>query len=250
MSLSASPAPGAGWLHRPGVNRLIEALPAPQAARLASQLEPVDMALGQVLYEYDAPMTHVYFPTGGLVSLVLSSAEGITVEAGVVGNEGMVGTAIYLGATRSPTKAFFQTPGRCLRLRAAVFAEEVHRGGALDSLVRRYTQAMMGQLSQSVLCNRLHSIEERMCRWILMTHDRVGGDELALTQEFIAQMLGVRRPSVTVVAGVLQQAGLIRYSRGRITVLDRTGLEEASCECYGAVRREFEQLLARPEERS
>ncbi len=202
------------------------------------------MPLGHVLYDPDARITHVYFPLAGLVSLVLTGADGTTVEAGVIGNEGALGIALFLGAEHSPTKAFFQTPGECYRIGAAAFQDEVERRGALAVLLRRYTHAMFVQAAQSVMCNRLHSVEERLARWLLMTHDRVGSDVLQLTQEFIAQMLGVRRPSVTVVAGTLQGAGLIRYARGRITVLDRGGLEEASCECYGVVRAELERALS------
>jgi CRP-like cAMP-binding protein len=200
--------------------------------------------LGHVLYEPKAPITHVYFPLEGMVSLVLTAGDGATLEAGVVGNEGAIGIPLFLGAERSPAKAFFQTPGECLRIGAEPFRAAVERGGQLAFMLKRYTHAMFVQLSQSVLCNRLHSIEERMARWILTTHDRLGSDVLNLTQEFVAQMLGVRRPSVTVVAGVLQQAGLIRYARGRIAVLDRARLEDASCECYGVVRAEFERALS------
>jgi len=202
------------------------------------------MPLGQVLFESNAPMTHAYFPLDGLISLVLTASDGITVEAGVVGNEGALGTPLILRAERSTTKAFFQTPGECLRIGADVLRAEMAQRGALARILKRYTNAMTVQLSQSVLCNRLHTVEERLARWILATHDRVGGEELQLTQEFIAEMLAVRRPSVTVVAGVLQRAGLIRYSRGRIRVIDRSGLEEASCECYAVVRDAFEQALA------
>jgi CRP-like cAMP-binding protein len=169
--------------------------------------------------------------------------DGLAVEVGTIGNEGMVGTPVLLGADLSPTRAFAQVPGEALRMRTVLFKEEMQNGGPLPDLVRRYTQAMVNQISQSVACNHLHSVGQRMCRWLLMTHDWVGADEFPLTHEFLAQMLGVRRPSVSVVAGILQKAGLIRYHRGRITVLDRKGLEAASCECYEVVRKESDRLL-------
>lgn len=227
----------------PGENRLLTALPEREFDRLRPRLEETALGLKQVLYEADRPIEHVYFPRTGVISLVIDMADGLTVEVGTVGNEGMVGTPVFLGAEKSPTKAFSQVPGDCLRMRAEDFREEIGNGGPLPDLIRRYTQAMVNQISQSVACNHLHSVQERMCRWLLMTHDRVESDEFPLTQEFLAQMLGVRRPSVTVVAGILQQAGLIRYHRGRITVLDRAGLEAASCECYRVVRQEYDRLL-------
>lgn len=227
----------------PGENRLLAALPDAVLDRLRPRLEETALGLKQVLYEADRPIEHVYFPRTGVVSLVIAMADGLMVEVGTVGNEGMVGTPVFLGAEKSPTKAFAQVPGEALRMRAEDFREEIGSGGPLPDLIRRYTQAMVNQISQSVACNHLHSVQERMCRWLLMTHDRVGADEFSLTQEFLAEMLGVRRPSVTVVAGILQQAGLIRYHRGRVTVLDRAGLEAASCECYRVVRREYDRLL-------
>ena len=200
------------------------------------------------MHEPDAPITQAYFPLEGIVSLVLTAADGTTVEAGLVGNEGALGTPLALGTDRAPTKAFFQTPGEAYRMSAAQLRAEIERGGALPIILRRYMHAMTMQLAQSVFCNRVHSIEERLARWILLTHDRVAGDELQLTQEFAAQMLAVRRPSVTVVASLLQQAGLIRYVRGRIHVLDRARLEDASCECYGVVRQQLEIALSFPPE--
>jgi CRP-like cAMP-binding protein len=170
-------------------------------------------------------------------------ADGRAVEFGTVGNEGMIGLPLFLGADRSPHRAFTQVPGDALRMRAEDFREEMGRQGQLAGLLRRYNQALMNQMAYSVACNRLHSVEERMCRWLLMTHDRVGADRFPMTQEFLAQMLGVRRPSVTVVAGVLQKAGLIAYARGWVVILDRAGLEAASCECYRVVRDDFERLL-------
>jgi CRP-like cAMP-binding protein len=170
-------------------------------------------------------------------------SDGLAVEAGTVGNEGMVGLPLYLGAETSPHRAFSQVPGEALRMRAGDFTAELARQGPLHAVLKRYNQALINQMAYSVACNRLHSVEERMCRWLLMTQDRVGAEQFPLTQEFLAQMLGVRRPSVTVVAGILQKAGLIVYSRGLITIRDRAGLEAASCECYRVVRDELDRLL-------
>src|SRR5262249_23637303 len=187
---------------------------------------------------------HVYFPLSGVMSLVVQMADNATVEVGTIGNEGMVGTPVLLGVDRSPTKAFCQVPGECLRMSIAEFKQEIEaEDGVFRRLLNRYAQALINQISQSVGCNHLHSVEERTCRWLLMTHDRVGKDEFLLTQEFLAQMLGVRRSSVTVAAGLLEKAGLITYKRGRIRVLDRERLEQASCECYRIVSREYERLL-------
>lgn len=231
-------------MHEPGENRLLAALPKAERERLAPLLRPVSFGLRDYLFRVDEPIHSVYFPRSGVISLVITVKDGGTIEVGTVGNEGMVGVPVFLGADRSPTQAFSQVPGESLRMAAADFKREViGRAGPLPDLVRRYTQAFLNQVSQTVACNHLHAVQERMCRWLLMTHDRVGGDEFLLTQEFLAQMLGVRRPSVSVVAGMLQQAGLIRYTRGRMTVLDRAGLEAGACECYGIVRREFDRLL-------
>jgi len=230
-------------IHVPGENRLLAALPRKEYDRLSPELDPVPLGLKQVLYEADTPITHVYFPLNAVASLVIEMRDGLGVEVGTIGNEGMVGTPAFLGADKGPTKAFAQVPGDSLRMRVGVFKAEMRKGGPLHGLVQRYTQALMNQISQSVACNHLHSVEERMCRWLLMTHDRVGGDEFPLTQEFLAQMLVVRRPTVTVVAGILQKSGLISYQRGRITILDREGLEAGSCECYAAVKKEFDRLL-------
>lgn len=225
-------------------NRLITALPKADRDRLlATRLEHVKLSLKEMLYDADAPITHVFFPLSGVMSLVVLMEDDRAVEVGTIGNEGMVGTPLFLASERSPTRALAQVPGEALRMRAEFFQEEMARGDAFQHLVRRYTQGMINQISQTVACNHLHSIEERMCRWLLLTHDRVGADEFPLTQEFLAQMLGVRRPSVTVVAGIVQQAGLISYRRGRITIINRKGLEAASCECYEVVKREFDRLL-------
>lgn len=228
----------------PGQNALLAALPPDEAARLRDRLEPVSVGIKDLIYEPNGPITHVHFPLSGVFSLVVEMADGLSVEVATVGNEGLVGLPVFLGAESSPHRAFAQVPGDSLRLPADTFRAELARNGPLHAVLRRYNQALMNQISYSVACNRLHSVEERMCRWLLMTQDRVGADQFLLTQEFFAQMLGVRRPSVTVVAGVLQKAGIIAYARGRVTVLDRERLEASSCECYQVVRDEFDRLLA------
>lgn len=227
----------------PGENALLAALPPGERDRLPT--ERVSLGIKHVVYEPNGPIEHVYFPLTGVMSLVIVMSDGLAVEAATVGNEGMVGLAVFLGAETSPHRAFSQIPGEALRATAEDFRAEVARGGALDAVMRRYNQALVNQMSYSVACNRLHSVEERMCRWLLMTHDRVGADRFPLTQEFLAQMLGVRRPSVTVTAGVLQKAGFIAYTRGNVVILNRPGLEESSCECYRVVRDEFARLLGR-----
>src|ERR1700733_3246379 len=229
-------------IHIPGENRLLVALPKDDHDRLLPHLENVSLPLREILYEANGPIAHVFFPLIGVVSLVIMDG-GFSLEVGVIGNEGMVGTPVFLGADRSPTRAIAQIPGEALRMEATVFQKEMRRGGPLYGLVQRYTQAMINQISQSIVCNHRHSVEQRMCRWLLMSHNRVGADEFPLTQEFLAQMLGVRRPTVTAVAGILQKAGLLRYHRGRITVLDRKRLEAASCECYEVVAKELDRLL-------
>ena len=230
-------------IHVPGENRLLADLPRDEYDRLRPHLEKVSLPLRDILYEANGPIPHVFFPLHGVVSLVIVMDGGFSLEVGIIGNEGMVGTPVFLGSGSSPTRAISQVPGEALRMETKVFQEEMKRGGPLYGLVQRYTQAMINQISQSTVCNHRHSVEKRMCRWLLMSHDRVGADEFPLTQEFLAQMLGVRRPTVTAVAGTLQKAGLISYHRGRMTVLDRKGLEAASCECYEVVAKELDRLL-------
>jgi CRP-like cAMP-binding protein len=229
-------------IHVAGENRLLVALPRDEYDRLRPRVEKVSLPLRDILYEANGYIAHVFFPLHGVVSLVIMDG-GFTLEVGVIGNEGLVGTPVFLGSDRSPTRAIAQIPGEALRMEATVFQKEMRRGGPLYGLIQRYTQTMINQISQSIVCNHRHSVEKRMCRWLLMSHDRVGADEFPLTHEFLAQMLGVRRPSVTAVAGTLQKAGLISYHRGRITVLDRQRLEAASCECYDVVAKELDRLL-------
>ncbi len=233
-------------LNVPGKNRILEMLPTDVSTRMERSLQRKSFAIREMLYEANAPIEHGCFPLGGVMSLVIMMEDGGAVEVGTIGNEGMVGTPVLLGASTSPTMAFCQVPGDALLMPVDAFRQELDQEDQiLHRLLRRYTQAMVNQISQSVACNHLHSVEERACRWLLMTHDRVGQDQFHLTQEFLAQMLGVRRPSVTVAAGMLEKSGLITYQRGHITIPNRAGLEAASCECYHIVRQEYEKLLAR-----
>ena len=227
----------------PVENRLLAALPTEEYSRLLPNLETVSLAFKQVLYEPNEPIEHVYFPNNGVVSLVNIMQNGATVEIATVGKEGMVGLPVFLEADKIPGQAFSQVPGDAMRMKADVFKDSVNRGGPLQNLLLRYTQTLFNFIAQSAACNSLHSIEQRCCRWLLITHDRVERDEFPLTQEFLSQMLGVRRAGVGEVAGNLQKAGLIRYSRGRMTILDREGLKSAGCECYETVKQEFDRLL-------
>jgi CRP-like cAMP-binding protein len=229
-------------IHVPGENRLLGALPRDEYDRLLPHLEKVSLPLRDILYEANGPIAHVFFPLIGVVSLVIMDSD-FTLEVGIIGNEGMVGTPVFLGSERSPTRAIAQIQGEALRMEAEVFQKEIRRDGSLHDLVQRYTQSMINQISQSIVCNHRHSVEKRMCRWLLMSHNRVAADEFPLTHEFLAQMLGVCRPTVTAVAGTLQKAGLISYHRGIITILNRKGLEAASCECYEVVAKESDRLL-------
>jgi CRP-like cAMP-binding protein len=225
-------------------NQLLALLAPDVRARLAQSMERVSLALKEVVYEAGAPITCVYFPLGGVISLVVTMADGGTVEVATIGKEGMTGIPVFLGSNHSAMKAFSQVPGEAFRLPVDAFKRELAESdGAFRTVAGRYAQAMMNQIAQGVACNHLHSIEERTARWLLMTHDRVGKDEFPLTQEFLSQMLAVRRPSVTIAAGLLEKAALITYKRGRITILDRAGLERAACECYAVVRKEYERLL-------
>jgi CRP-like cAMP-binding protein len=224
-------------------NRLLSALPDSEYERLLPHLEQVSLTLKQIIYLPNEPIEYVYFPNSGIISLVNLTEDGGTVEAATVGKEGMVGLPLLLGADRMMGQAITQIVGDAVRMKADVFKREVTPASPLYSLLLRYTQALMNLMSQSVACNRLHSVEERCCRWLLLCQDRVESDEFALTQEFLAQMLGVRRASVSVVAAILQKAGLIRYRRGKIMILDRLGLEATSCECYRIVKQEFDRLL-------
>lgn len=222
-------------------NLLLDALPIDDRAHLDPELEPFPLATGYTIYEPDADLTHVYFPCDGVVSMVCATETGV-VEVGTIGREGMTGIPALLHARSMPTRTFVQVPGDSWRVPMGTFREAVERSRAIERLLLRYVLAFIDQLAQSVACNRLHTLEERCARWILMTHDRVTGDELLLKHTFLAEMLGVHRPAVTVAAGALQRAGLISYRRGRIQVVDRAGLEEAACECYVMQQRAIERL--------
>jgi len=226
-----------------GVNQLLSLLGEADRARILGRCEKVSLDIEAVLYEAGAAMGEVYFPLSGMVSMVIDNEDGGTIEVGVIGNEGMVGSSSALDADRSHVKALIQVQGEFLRMGVRDFKLELKRTSVLGHIVHRFAHALTIQISQSVMCNRLHPLEERICRWLLMAHDRSGTDEIMLTQAFIAQMLGIRRPSVTVAAGLLQKAGFIAYSRGHVTILDRTGLENAACECYAIVNRELEALV-------
>jgi CRP-like cAMP-binding protein len=226
-----------------GENSLLAALPDPEWRRWEPLLEEVDMPLGHVVYESGAALTHVYFPTTSIISLLYVMEDGHSAEIAVVGNEGLVGVSLFMGGESTPSRAVVQSAGGGLRLEAQLMKDEFNRAGPVLHLLLRYTQALMTQMSQTSVCNRHHSLDQQLCRWLLLSLDRLRANELAMTQELIANMLGVRREGVTEAASKLQQAGLISYSRGRITVLDRPGLEKRACECYAVVRHEYDRLL-------
>ena len=227
----------------PAQNHLLAALPAAERARWLPALEPVDMPLGQVLYESGVAMTHVYFPTSSIVSLLYVMEDGASAEIAVVGNEGIVGVSLFMGGETTPSRSVVQSAGEGFRMRGQVLKDEFNRSGPVLHLLLRYTQALITQMAQTAVCNRHHSLDQQLCRWLLLSLDRLPTPELVMTQELIANMLGVRREGVTEAAGSLQQDGLIRYRRGHITVLDRTGLERRTCECYSVVKKEYERLL-------
>jgi CRP-like cAMP-binding protein len=230
--------------HSPKQNHLLAALPAAEFERLSSYLELVSMPLGEALYESGGRLQHVYFPTTSIVSLLYVMEDGASAEIAVVGNEGILGISLFMGGETTSSRAVVQSAGYGYRLRAHLIKEEFNRGGPVLRLLLRYTQALITQMSQTAVCNRHHSLEQQLCRWLLLSLDRLSSNELTMTQELIANMLGVRREGVTTAAGNLQRAGLISYNRGHILVLDRPGLERQVCECYAVVRREFERLLS------
>ena len=223
-------------------NCILSALPSEEYNHLLGAQQCVTFSLGDVVYESSRPLEYVYFPTTCVVSLLYTMEDGATAEMGLVGNDGIVGVALFLGGETTPNRAVVQIAGDSLRMKAKLFQAEFKRGGALQDLLLLYTQALITQISQTAVCNRLHSMEKRLCRWLLLSHDRVKSDELPMTQEFISNMLGGRRESVTVAAGRLQSAGLIHYSRGHIRILDRNRLEASACECYTIVRAELNRL--------
>ena len=230
-------------LASPRDNHMVGALPDPDWHRWETLLEPVDLPLGHVLYESGGPLDHVYFPTTAIVSLLYVMENGASAEIAVVGNEGLIGISLFMGGESTPSRAVVQSAGKGYRLPAHAIKEEFDRSHAVMHLLLRYTQALITQMAQTAVCNRHHSLDQQLCRWLLLSLDRLAGSELVMTQELIANMLGVRREGVTEAALKLQQAGLIRYARGRIQVLDRPGLEKRTCECYDVVRKEYARLL-------
>jgi CRP-like cAMP-binding protein len=226
----------------PVENYLLSALPSDEYERLFPTQDAVSLSLGQVIYESGEPLEYAYFPANSVVSLLYTMEDGSTAEMGLVGNDGVVGVTLFLGGDTTPNRAVVQIAGRALRMKSKVLQSEFRRGGPFQQLLLRYTQALMTQISQTAACNRLHSVEKRLCRWLLLCHDRIESDELQMTQEFIANMMGGRRESVTIAAGRLQNAGLIHYSRGHIKILDRKGLEASACECYLIVKAEVDRL--------
>lgn len=228
-------------------NWLLAALPDAEWERLSPNLKPVFMPLGQSVYESGVQLDHVYFPTTCIVSLLFVMLDGASAEIAVVGKEGLVGVALFMGGETTPNRAVVQSEGWAYRLKGQFLKDEFTRGGEMQHLLLRYTQALLTQMAQTAVCNRHHSIDQQLSRWLLLSIDRLESDELKMTQELIANMLGVRREGVTEAAGNLQRAGLISYSRGHIKVIDREGLEARCCECYGVVRREYDRLLPKPD---
>ena len=227
----------------PRQSHLLAALPDDVCERLFPSLERIELPLGQALYESGDQLNHVYFPTTAIVSLLYVMENGASAEIAVVGNEGIVGIALFMGGETMANRAVVQSAGHAYRLKGQLLRQEFNRSGALQHLLLRYTLALFSQMAQTAVCNRHHSVDQQLCRWLLLSFDRLSSDTLCMTQELIANMLGVRREGVTEAAGNLQNAGLIEYSRGRITVLDRAGLETRVCECYEVVRKEFLRLL-------
>ena len=240
MRFWSSPIPTA---HSPTQNHLLAATPAADYQRLSAHLELVPMPLGEALYESGGRLQHVYFPTTSIVSLLYVLEDGASAEIAVVGNEGILGIALFMGGETTPSRAVVQSAGFGYRLKAQILKQEFNRAGPVMHLLLRYTQALITQMTQTAVCNRHHSVEQQLCRWLLLSLDRLSSDALTMTQELIANMLGVRREGVTEAAGNLQRLGLIRYTRGRIEVLDRPGLEKAVCECYAVVKKEDDRLL-------
>jgi CRP-like cAMP-binding protein len=226
-------------------NHLLACLPETEWRRWSPLLERVDMPLGQVVYESGATLSYVYFPITAIVSLLYVLENGASAEIAVVGNEGIVGVSLFMGGESTPSRAVVQSAGEGCRLKASLMRQEFDKAGPVMHLLLRYTQALLTQMAQTAVCNRHHSLDQQLCRWLLLSLDRLPGEELIMTQELIANMLGVRREGVTEGALKLQKAGLIRYARGHITVVDRAGLESRTCECYAVVKKEYDRLLPR-----
>jgi CRP-like cAMP-binding protein len=227
----------------PRENQLLSVLPSDAWQRLVPHLELVRLRLGDVVYECGGKLSHAYFPTSSIVSLLYVLEDGASAEIAVVGNDGMLGVALFMGGETMPNRAVVQSEGYAYRLRSQLLKNEFNRFGSMERLLLRYTQSLLTQMAQTAVCNRHHTVQQQLCRWLLVTLDRLPSNELLMTQELIANMLGVRREGVTEAAGKLQRRGLIKYSRGHITVVDRPRLEEAACECYRVVKREYDRLL-------
>jgi len=227
----------------PHQNHLLDALPVSDYQRFAPHLEHVTLNLGDVLYEPGGKMRYVYFPTTAIISLLYVMQDGASAEIAIVGNEGILGISLFMGGETTPSRAVVQSEGYGYRIRAQLLKDEFGRFGPMMHLLLRYTQALITQMGQTAVCNRHHTVDKQLCRWLLLSLDRLGSNELTMTQELIANMLGVRREGVTEAAGKLQAAGLLKYRRGKITVLDRPGLEARTCECYAVVKKEFDRLL-------
>jgi CRP-like cAMP-binding protein len=225
-------------------NHLLDALPEAELKRLSAHMDLVSMTLGEVLYESGGRMQHVYFPTTAIISLLYVTEDGDSTEIAVVGNEGILGISLFMGGETTPSRAVVQSAGHGYRLKKELVKEQFSRAGPVMRLLLRYTQALITQMAQTAVCNRHHTVEEQLCRWLLLSLDRLSSNELTMTQELIANMLGVRREGVTEAAGHLQRLGLISYKRGHISVLDRPRLEQEACECYAVVQKEFTRLLA------
>jgi CRP-like cAMP-binding protein len=232
--------------HYPQQNHLLAALSPTERERIYAHLQLVEMPLGKILYESGDVLRHVYFPTDSIVSLLYVLADGASAEISVVGNEGLIGIALFMGGETTPSRAIVQSAGHAYRLVGQQLKEEFHRNGKLQLLLLRYTQALITQMAQTAVCNRHHSVDQQLCRWLLLSLDRLSSNQLTMTQKLIADILGVRREGVTKAAGKLDKFGVIRYARGHITVLDRPKLEQLCCECYAVVRKETDRLLPRP----
>jgi CRP-like cAMP-binding protein len=227
------------------LNHLLAALPAAEFDRLKENLEPVKLTLGEVIYESGEQLEYIYFPTTAIVSLLYIMENGSTAEIGMAGNDGLVGIALYMGGSTTPNRAVVQSAGNAFRLRSKALKFEFGLGGTFQNILLRYTQYLMTQISQTAVCNRLHTVEQQLCRWLLINHDLLQTNKLIMTHDLIANMLGVRREGVSIAAGHLQDKKLIKYVRGTITMLDRKKLEDAACECYGVVKEEYDRLMGK-----
>jgi CRP-like cAMP-binding protein len=227
------------------MNHLIAALPEDEFIRLKPNLEPVSLSLGEVIYESGEQLEYIYFPTTAIISLLYIMENGSTAEIGMAGNDGLVGIALYMGGSTTPSRAIVQSAGNAFRMPSSALKDEFSRGGVFQKVLLRYTQSLMTQISQTAVCNRLHSVEQQLCRWLLINHDLLQTNKLIMTHDLIANMLGVRREGVSIAAGNLQKKGLIKYVRGTITMLDRDALERTACECYRVVKDEYDRLLGK-----